>query len=633
MNIKKVDDKPMVIHTKKKATLHIVKKKCKDKPKHRIKLASFAKSRRVKISNGYVNNPRLRKLKLDRKAREEALPKKKGTINSNVKAVSAVGVSAALNHMEGGNEVKEAAMVAYGVAQPVAGVTKKSSEIYRNGLRRMKKQRIKQVKAGTKISKREIKKKEYLIENENNDFVNTTAGVSNTETGAKANTSKESKSSARKRYAKSSDNSTVSPGSRLKIKNATFGSSSIGKSKTKSSSGKGDSKANLRSRKIQFFLDKMRAQDEQKDSLGKMLKDIVAGKLMAKLKASIAIIAAGLVLLLLLFTVVIVPVTSVIAVIYNSPFAIFFPPLESGDTVITVTGSYVSEFNREINELVNTHQGCDMGMKVYVDYEGSEANPSNNYDIMAVYMVKYGVGDTATIMNSTSKDRLKQIVDDMCSYTTSTGTEQITDSNGNTTSKSCYYVNVTLKTFQDMITEYGFSSDEIAILEDMMSPESMAMINSDGGDGLSTMTEDEIADIVSGISDSKAKKSVRFALTKVGYPYSQEYRDSGDYYDCSSLAYYSWKDAGVDISYGGATTAAAEAEGLVNNGCEIAYDEMEPGDLIFYSFCHNGRYQNISHVAIYAGDNKVVEAKSEEYGVVYGSIYSVGSIVCICRPN
>ena len=138
MNIKKVDDKPMVIHTKKKATLHIVKKKCKDKPKHKIKLASFAKSRRVKLSNGYVNNPRLRKLKLDRKARAEALPKKKGTINSNVKAVSAVGASATFDQMEGGNEVNEAAMVAYGVAQSVAGVTKKNSEIYRSGIRRMK---------------------------------------------------------------------------------------------------------------------------------------------------------------------------------------------------------------------------------------------------------------------------------------------------------------------------------------------------------------------------------------------------------------------------------------------------------------------------------------------------------------
>ena len=40
----------------------------------------------------------------------------------------------------------------------------------------------------------------------------------------------------------------------------------------------------------------------------------------------------------------------------------------------------------------------------------------------------------------------------------------------------------------------------------------------------------------------------------MGFPYSQDLRDSGNYYDCSYLAYYSWKDAGVDVRYGGATT-------------------------------------------------------------------------------
>lgn len=58
-------------------------------------------------------------------------------------------------------------------------------------------------------------------------------------------------------------------------------------------------------------------------------------------------------------------------------------------------------------------------------------------------------------------------------------------------------------------------------------------------------------------------------------------RDSGNYYDCSSLAYYSWKDAGVDISYGGATTAAAEAQGLDEAGKTVSFDELQPGDLIF----------------------------------------------------
>ena len=69
----------------------------------------------------------------------------------------------------------------------------------------------------------------------------------------------------------------------------------------------------------------------------------------------------------------------------------------------------------------------------------------------------------------------------------------------------------------------------------------------------------------------------------------QELRDSGNYYDCSSLAYYSWKDAGVNISHGGATTAAAEAQGLDEAGKTVSYDEMQPGDLIFYSFTNNGK--------------------------------------------
>ena len=87
-----------------------------------------------------------------------------------------------------------------------------------------------------------------------------------------------------------------------------------------------------------------------------------------------------------------------------------------------------------------------------------------------------------------------------------------------------------------------------------------------GSPGVSSMTEDEINAILSGITDSRQKKVCSYALHRVGFPYSQDMRDSGNYYDCSSLAYYSWKDAGVDISYGGATTAAAEAQGLDEAG-------------------------------------------------------------------
>ena len=88
----------------------------------------------------------------------------------------------------------------------------------------------------------------------------------------------------------------------------------------------------------------------------------------------------------------------------------------------------------------------------------------------------------------------------------------------------------------------------------------------------------------------------------------------------------------MDISHGGATTAAAEAQGLDEAGKSVSYDEMQPGDLIFYSFTNNGRYKNISHVAIYVGNGKAVEALNEKYGVVYRDVSSVGSIVLIGRP-
>ena len=83
-------------------------------------------------------------------------------------------------------------------------------------------------------------------------------------------------------------------------------------------------------------------------------------------------------------------------------------------------------------------------------------------------------------------------------------------------------------------------------------------------------------------------------MSKVGYPYSQPLRKSGKAFDCSSLAYYAWKSAGVDISFGGGTTAAAEAEGLKDK--TVKEKNLQPGDLIFYSYTTNGRYKNISQI-------------------------------------
>ena len=599
----------MVIHTKEKAEIHSHEPKKAEINGSNI----YTVQRDPRIASTKVNDNTDKKKIYRKSTVHQAEKKEKGlskfkrniresktsikTKNTNLHIAGRPGALAAgavTEQVEGGQEVSQAAYLAYEVSRPVTGTASRGASLFRKKAVAEAKKRIKKVEAGKKLAKKTVKK-------------------------AASNTAK----TAVKETAKETAKTTAKVTTKTTAK---------------------DAKMANRSRKIKFFLDKMKAQENQTDSVAKLVKDLIVRKAVLWVKAAAPVIGLVLLLLVLLVAVVAVPVIAAIAILYNSPFALFLPPLESGDTVQTVTSAYVQEFNRDVNTQVNEHTGYDLGELVYVDYEGMDENPSNYYDIMAVYMVKYGVGDTATVMNDKSKGWLRAVVNDMCSYTTSNGTKDVeeTDADGNVTTvtKSVLYVNVTLKSYRDMISVYGFNSDQVEMLEQIMSPEFMGQLGyagsgsggGGGSPGVSSMTEEEINAVLSKITDSRLKTVCSYALHRVGYPYSQELRDSGNYYDCSSLAYYSWKDAGVDISHGGATTAAAEAQGLDEAGKTVSYDQMQPGDLIFYSFTSNGRYKNISHVAVYVWDGKVVEALNENSGVVYRDVASVGKIVVIGRP-
>ena len=667
MKIRKVDDKPMVIHTKEKAKIH----------------AHEPKGAKIKGSNIYTveRGPKVHDAKaneMDKKASAKLMlqksaggkrtyrkstihqsePKNKGlsrfkqnlkesntsikTKNTNLHIAGRTGAltaGAVTEQMEGGQEVSQAAYLAYEASRPVTGTASKGAALFRKKAAAEAKKRIKKVEAGKKLAKKMGKKAA-------SDTAKKVAGDT-TKTAAKEtakNTAKETAKNTAKETAKTTAKAaTTAAGTAVAPGVGTAIGMAAGYAAGVSIEVK-DEKMTNRSRKIKFFLDKMKAQENQTDSVAKLVKDLIVRKAITWVKAAAPIGGLVLLLLVLVVAMIAVPVIAVIAILYNSPFALFLPPLESGDTVQTVTSAYVQEFNRDVNTKVNEHTGYDLGELVYVDYEGMEENPSNYYDIMAVYMVKHGVGDTATVMNDISKGWLQAVVNDMCSYTTSTGTKDVeeTDADGNVTTvtKSVLYVNVTLKSYRDMISVYGFNSDQVEMLEQIMSPEFMGQLGyagsgsggGGGSPGVSSMTEDEINAILSGITDSRQKTVCSYALHRVGFPYSQDLRDSGNYYDCSSLAYYSWKDAGVDISYGGATTAAAEAQGLDEAGKTVSFDELQPGDLIFYSFTSNGRYKNISHVAVYVGNGKVVEALNESLGVVYRDVASTGKIVVIGRP-
>ena len=386
-------------------------------------------------------------------------------------------------------------------------------------------------------------------------------------------------------------------------------------------------KAEQRSRMMEFFMDKLKPNEEQNDSLFKLVGSMVRNKMTFLIKRTVSLLAPLITPILIIVIAATGIVFAVIAVLYNSPFALFLPPLESGDTIQSVTTQYVSEFNQEVQTLIDEHKDADKGRKVYVDYEGMNSEPSNYYDIMSVYIVRYGYENTATKMNETNKQNLKEAFDDMCKYTT----ENVTEKKGK---KKIKYleVRITLKTYTEMAIEYQFDGDRTATLNQLMSA---YITNNPSGEGQisglqGSLTPQEISNITDKISNPTQREVVSFVLSKVGYPYSQPLRKSGKAFDCSSLAYYAWKSAGVDISFGGGTTAAAEAEGLKDK--TVKEENLQPGDLIFYSYTTNGRYKNISHVGIYVGNGKMVEAVDEAHGVCLGD-YHNGGLVIICRPK
>ena len=531
---------------------------------------------------------------------------------NNVRVMRKVAESKIIDNIEGGENIEGALEASEMAVRPIKGIVNEGNRIRKKAqVSKLQKEVV-----GSRLRKRAVNKGRELAK----------------KSGRKAvkKTSKKMAKDTSRKVAKESSKIATKAGTAVAGSVAGPEGTLIGIAAGETAGMKIDNtfyKAEQRSRMMKFFMDKLNPNEKQNDSLFKLVGSMVRNKMTFIIKKAVSLLAPLITPILIIVIAATGIVFAVIAVLYNSPFALFLPPLESGDTIQSVTTQYVSEFNQEIQTLIDEHKDADKGRKVYVDYEGMNSEPSNYYDIMSVYMVKYGYENTATKMNETNKQNLKAVFDDMCKYTT----ENVTEKKGKKKTKYLE-VRITLKTYTDMTTEYQFDEDRTATLNQLMS--AYITNNSSGGSQISglqgSLTPQEISNITDKISNPTQKAVVSFVLAKVGYPYSQPLRNSGKAFDCSSLAYYAWKSAGVDISFGGGTTAAAEAEGLKDK--IVKEKNLQPGDLIFYSYTTNGRYKNISHVGIYVGNGKMVEAVDEAHGVCLGN-YHNGGLVMICRPG
>ncbi len=394
-------------------------------------------------------------------------------------------------------------------------------------------------------------------------------------------------------------------------------------------------------RLLSYASDKF-SQEEQKDSLLKAAGDLLAGKVKAAVTNVLLSIGAALLPALIPAFIIVL----IITLLFNSPFSILLPKLSEEPGTVEVLLEYTEDFRERVQEELADPERGDETELIYEDYEG-DGEPDNMADILMVYMVSHGFGDTATVMTEKNRRALKDTFDEMTSLDIAYRTEvreqsyEEEDFWGNVIIKTeevevkVKEVRITLLTSEDMVRTGIFTEEETEILRYLMSPEVMENIEgltgSYGSPGRISLTPEEAEHL--SLGDDTGSQAVKNALARLGKPYSQVKRDSGDYYDCSSLTYYAYKEAGINLSYYGSNTAASQGNLLSDRGCEVDYEDIQPGDLIFYSFTRNGRYKNISHVAVYAGNGYLVDASSSKGCVVFRPVYSTGKIVMCGRPS
>ena len=115
--------------------------------------------------------------------------------------------------------------------------------------------------------------------------------------------------------------------------------------------------------------------------------------------------------------------------------------------------------------------------------------------------------------------------------------------------------------------------------------------------------EPEVQELSADEESAIRQAIVNYALSFVGGRYRWGGTDPYQGVDCSGFTSYIMKKIlGIDLSH---SSRAQSGEGEV-----VSAEELKPGDLVFY-----GSGSAIDHVAIYAGDGRIVHASNEKNGI------------------
>lgn len=364
-----------------------------------------------------------------------------------------------------------------------------------------------------------------------------------------------------------------------------------------------------------------------------------------------AILVKGLAALLGISSTVIVLLCIVMAIaaIISSPFGIFVSG-ENTDADVKPLSRIVQELDAEFEaKLEDVQQSAGNVDRVEIHYPDSADNTQidNWMDILAVFAVKTVMDtengmDVATL-DATRIDIIHSVFWDMNQLESRIETIEHTETvtveheDGSTSEETTtsyeriLHITVNSRTAEQQAEAYHFTNEQMDLMKEMLSAEFRPMMFAIlGKEADSGLTPGQLELVQQHLPEGElGSEAVKLALSRLGDPYSQPKAGQDNFTDCSYLVQWVYRQLGINLP----RTAAEQAKFCVENSLIVSASDLVPGDLVFWSYERNGRFMDITHVGIYAGDGNVVDASSSRGQVVYRNLFDSDKQVLFGRPH
>ena len=122
----------------------------------------------------------------------------------------------------------------------------------------------------------------------------------------------------------------------------------------------------------------------------------------------------------------------------------------------------------------------------------------------------------------------------------------------------------------------------------------------------------EVTDYTPAAASSRGQELANLALQYVGYSYVYGGSSPSVGFDCSGLMQYTCAQLGYSIN--------RTASDQLKNGVTVSWDELAPGDLVFFKRPGSTTSKPVTHVGMYIGSGQFVHASDYGVGVIVSNL-------------